>query len=104
MKTYHWKDDWNRQRPRRLSLSVTDEEADQVRELVRVQGHTSIQSFFSTLVRSAAERTRHALRGKALSRCAECGFERPGDERVETGMKCGPCSYAFDSLEEGGYW
>ncbi len=26
--------------------------------------------------------------------CPECGKERPGDERVAAGMKCGICAYA----------
>lgn len=25
--------------------------------------------------------------------CPECGFERPDDDRVRAGMKCGECAY-----------
>jgi len=28
-----------------------------------------------------------------LNVCSECGKPREGDERVESGMKCGPCNY-----------
>jgi len=28
-------------------------------------------------------------------RCPECLQERPDDERVAAGMKCGNCAYAF---------
>ena len=35
----------------------------------------------------------HDHAGNAVPVCAECGQERPDDDRVLAGMKCGPCAY-----------
>ena len=32
--------------------------------------------------------------------CPECLEPRPGDERVEAGMKCGPCAYGHEEVNE----
>jgi len=94
MKKYHWKDDWNRQRPRRLSLSVTNEEADQViSKGVGLSGHQSKQGFMWDAVQSRIQRIEEAIADSDIPRCGECGEERPGDARVEARMKCGPCAY-----------
>ena len=37
----------------------------------------------------------HDHAGNAVPVCAECGQERPDDDRVLAGMKCGPCAYGF---------
>ena len=34
-------------------------------------------------------------REHAAVECPECGQERPDDDRVLAGMKCGPCAYGF---------
>ena len=33
--------------------------------------------------------------------CPECGEYKPDDERVQEGMKCGPCAYGTDPQEGG---
>ena len=110
MKKYHWRDDWNRQRPRRLSLSVTDEEADQVNSKgVEPSGHQSKQGFMWDAVWEKLKRIELAvavatLRESDIPRCPECHEERPGDDRVAgpRPMKCGPCSYP-DWQRVGGF-
>ena len=50
----HWKNNWNRTRPRRFVLSATEEEAQQLLDMCEIAG-LSVQSFLFECVQHAAE-------------------------------------------------
>ena len=86
-------DDRNRQRPKRYYVSVTQEEHDQLAGHRDALSHTSHQGFAWDAMDRLATSIQGAMSSPNNQRCGECDEDRPGDARVEGGLKCGPCAY-----------